>query len=915
MKSAITLMQKGLWDIKRYGVKQTAKKVVRWIGRITSKYDSNYIRWQAYSGTIRQNDIIEMKEMVKEFKYKPLISIVVPVYNPNPEFLIKMIDSIRYQVYTRWELCMADDMSTDPKVVDILKKAEKKDNRIKVIYRTQNGNISAASNSALELASGEYVALVDHDDIVPCEALFYVCYYINKYNNNVDLLYTDEDKLDGKENRYNPYFKCDWNRELIYQENYIAHLGVYRKSIIDKIKGFRLGFEGSQDYDLLLRFIKNTTDERIVHIPYVLYHWRKYESHRSFSTRFQQMSDRSAYRALKEFVGGKAKIYPANGLTGCWDVRWHTERRPLVSIIIPTHNKVSLLKNCVDGLLNNTSYSNIEIIIIDNNSSEDSTKRYLERIGCCNRVKVITDKGPFNYSRLNNEGVRVARGELVLLLNNDTEVCDKNWLTILVNTICEENVGIVGPKLLYGDNTVQHVGVTTGIYEVAGHPMRHLSKDNVGYFGWAVLTREVSAVTGACLLVWKHIYNEVNGLDEELFSVSFNDVDFCLKVREAGYRVVCNPHSIMMHLESQSRGDDITSEQKMINYIERRNMHQKYGYMLKFDKYYNPNLSLSNENIDLSDMSRIGKPWRDWIEFVCPFHRGDVLVGIQIAYTAVLMGKKIRMHVSKDIYEWIQSFPYKQYFDVCPVDVPIPNAIEAESVLEKAIALVANREDSSGRVVSVRPKRDLDKMGLDLVEFILEELELPIDTKLENLKPISCGNDTDMILNDFFNNLDSVVLLHPYGGWSLKSMPESIIKKIADTVHESGYKLIQIGGSNDKKAAYVDGYLLENISLSSWQKVFLGAKAIIGVDSWSSHFGAIINANQVVVYGSTSSRDVESKRHFVDQGGRYLKFETECADVPCHKMECKYAKVNRNKKYCNGMSVDKKKLMSFLQDV
>lgn len=913
-RRVLQLINKGITSLEKVGVKETWSLVKKWARYRNGSYYSDvhieymYNRWMAIFGTIRQSDIEEMKTQVKEFKYQPKISVVVPVYNPNEEYLRIMLDSIIRQTYENWELCIADDKSTNPNIRSILEEYKKKDSRIKVVYRERNGNISAASNTALELATGEYTALVDHDDIVPVEALWIMVYYINHFDNQVDLLYSDEDKLDEQGKRYNPYFKGGWNRQLIYQENFVAHLGVYRTSILKEIDGFRVGYEGSQDYDILLRFLKKTSDERIVHVPYVLYHWRKNANHSSFSTEFQDKSDLSAKKALEEYFEGKREVVPCNGLVGCWQIKKAEYEYPLVSIIIPFRDKVHLLKQCVEGILNKTDYKNLEVILVDNGSVELNTKKYLDNIKTDARVHVYRDDREFNYSRLNNEAAKEAQGELLLFLNNDIAMIDERWLRELVNAIEYENVGAAGGKLLYGNYNIQHAGVTTGIYEVAGHPFRHISNKNVGYFGWPVLERDTSAVTGACLLIKKEIFDEVGGFDEQNLAVSFNDVDLCLKIRNRGYRIIYTPYSLLLHLESQSRGDDITKKQKDTNYAERRFMHKKYGISLREDPFYSPHLSLDNEDVTIADYSRVGKPWRDWIEFVCPFHRGDVLIGLQVACTAAVHGKRIRMHVSKDVYEWLKAFPYERYIEIEPIDVPIPKAADTEYYNQQAKEKVALREDSSGYIVSAHPKRDLDKMGIDNVEFMLEQLGLPIDTKLINLLPVDIDEvDRAQYLTI---ELDKTVLIHPYGGWSLKSMSDSIVKEVAGIVHASGYRLIQIGGASDEKITCADGYLLENMSLSEWKYVFQNAKAVIGVDSWTSHFGAIVNANQVIIFGSTSSRDVESKRHFEEQGGQYIKFESDCDETPCHSLQCKFGD-----SHCIGMGIDKKRLLDYLNEL
>lgn len=907
-------INKFLHSLKKNGVKNTFKKTYIFLQNRNKNNVHNcpetvidaYSRWISYFDTVRNSDVEEMKQMADDFIYKSLISIVTPVYNTPHDLLCAMIDSVLKQTYSNWELCLADDASTDLDVREILRAYEEKDSRIKVVYCKENGNISAASNAALSIANGEYVALVDHDDFIPEQSLWCVVYYINKAKNEVDLLYSDEDKLDENSRRNNPYFKGGWNQQLVFQQNFVAHLGVYRRSIINQIQGFRVGFEGSQDYDLLLRFLKHTNNERIVHIPYILYHWRKFSGNGSFSTKFQEKSDCVAKQALLDFFEGKAAVSPVQNAIGWWKIDRKNQRKPFISIVIPFKDKVELLKQCITGLLHFTEYQNFEIILVDNASIEDKTSAYLDSVVDGRKIRLIKDTNDFNYSHLNNEAVKLAKGELILLLNSDIAIYKNDWLSQMVDVACQENVGVVGAKLLYSNHTVQHVGVTTGIYEVAAHHLRHVSENDVGYFGWSVLERDCSAVTGACLLIWKHIYEQVRGLDEENLAVSFNDVDLCLKVKALGYRIVFTPYAVLFHLESQSRGEDLTIAQKKQNYDERRFMHLKYGCSLQFDPFYNPVLSLSNEDVNLADFQRQGKPWRDWMEFVCPFHRGDVLVGLQVACTAAAQGKKIRMHVSKDIYSWLEPFPYKQYIRLEPIDIGIPKAEETSVFMQQALHKVALREDSSCHIVCSHPKRALCSMGVDLVENMLENFGLPITTELLNVMPDATGVDIAPILPKGVS-VDNYILLHPNGGWQLKSLSPEIVKQISNVVHKKGCRLVQIGGDADRKMEFVDGYILKNLNMREWTALFTNAKAVIGVDSWTAHFGSIVNANQVIIYGSTASRDVESKRHFKNHKAAYLKFESLCDSVPCNAYECREGGT-----LCKKMFMDVERLSEFL---
>lgn len=908
------LLIKAYTTLRNKGLRQTlfiTKNYLKGRGnRNNGLVAADYQEWIAKYDTIRSEDVIEMKRDVETFKYKPLISVIVPVYNTEPNNLRLMLETVINQAYTNWELCIAEDCSDSAEVKEILKEYESKDKRIKVKFREENGNISAASNTALKLANGEFVALVDHDDVLPLHALYAVVKYINIYDNKVDLLYSDEDKIDGGNRRYNPYFKTDWNPQLFIQQNFIAHLGVYRKEIIDKIGGFRIGFEGSQDYDLALRFIKEIDEQRIVHIPYVLYHWRIFEGNSTFSTDHHDISDNSAYRALQEYFGdSRISINLCESLRGCWKiVDKRIESKPLVSIIIPTKDRVEILRNCVEGLLENTEYPNFEIIIIDNNSQYEATHNYYRTIENNSNLKIIYNHESFNYSRLNNLAVQESNGSLLLFLNNDIAIIEKEWLDVMVTLIQKENVGIVGNKLLYSNEHIQHAGVTLGIYEVAAHSFRHLQKDDVGYFGFPVLERNVSAVTGACLLTKREVFEKVEGFDEENLRVSYNDVDYCLKVRKLGMQILYTPYSKLYHLESISRGDDNTSEKKQKNYEERHFMIEKYGKDLMQDLYYSPNLSVENEDCSLAFPPRVGKLWRDRIEFVCPFHRGDVLLGLQVALTAKKLGVNVRMHVSEKLMSWIECFDYKEYIEIESIPIGIPSSEETMRYFEEAVRYVELREDSSALIAQSHPHRDIDKMGVNLVENMLRQLQLPIQTKLVNFYPKECDSkEKDVLVNEMYHLGEKLILLHPLGGWNLKSIPFKIANQICDKVHEMGYKIVQIGGSSDQKYPMCDGWILENYDLDKWNVIIRNASAIIGVDSWTSHFASIINCNQVIVYGSTKSRDVCSKHNFENQAGECLILDSDCESVPCHATRCKYGSLN-----CLGINVDMQKLEEFM---
>ena len=572
----------------------------------------DYSTWVELYDTITEEDASSIRRHIATLGERPLISIVMPVYNPEPRFLCKAIESVIAQLYQNWELCIADDASPNSEIQTILNQYAREHPRIKVTYRPQRGHISAASNSALDLVTGDVVALMDHDDELPVHALYMVAVELNAHP-DADIIYSDEDKIDTEGIRYGPYFKTDWNPELFYSQNMISHLGIYRASLVRKVGRFREGFEGSQDYDLALRIAAMTTPDRIHHIPHVLYHWRR-AGLDTFSTGNLPVAVRAAHRAVADYFlsrGESAQVIGSN--LPFWNrvIRSLPDPPPLVSLIVPTRDRLSLLRNCISGLLHKTDYPNLEVIIVDNGSSEPSTLEYLRSLGKDNRTRVLRIEGPFNYSALNNRAAEMAQGEILGFINNDIEVIDPGWLREMVAQAVQSGVGAVGAKLYYRDDTIQHGGVVLGMGGVAGHPHSRYPRSDPGYFGRLQLVHNLSCVTAACMLMPKRIFHEVGGFDEVNLMVAFNDVDLCLKVREAGYSIVWTPYAELYHLESASRGYDYADREraeraaKEVAYMTRR-----WGGSLE-DPFYSPNLSLLSGNFDLAFPPRVSKPWPD----------------------------------------------------------------------------------------------------------------------------------------------------------------------------------------------------------------------------------------------------------------------------------------------------------------
>ena len=583
------------------------------LGDDAALYPDEYSRWVDFHDTLSDTDRRAIRARLTRLAYQPLISVVMPVYNTPRAFLRQAVESVQAQLYTHWELCIADDASPEPEVFALLRELAAADSRIKILRREVNGHISASSNSALTLATGEFVALMDHDDLLAEHALFEVVACLND-NRDLDLIYSDEDHIDQHGRRNNAYFKSDFNLDLLLGHNLISHLGVFRRSLIEKVGGFRLGYEGSQDYDLALRVVDATVPARIHHIPAVLYHWRSNTGEATFSEAFMQRCIDTARRALADHLErrGQAGVVLPHPQLPLWQrvKRAVPDPAPLVSVVIPTRDKPEILGPCVEGLLNRTDYRNLQVIIVDHQSTDPAALDLLGRLAEDPRVEIMPYEGPFNYSAINNAAVKRARGPLLALLNNDVDVIDPDWLDEMVALAVLPEVGAVGAKLLYPDDRVQHAGVLLGPGGVAGHYFHLVGGDQLGYFGRAVMTSSVAAVTAACLVVRRTVFDEVGGFDAENLPVAFNDVDLCLKISTAGYRNVWTPHARLYHHESISRGSDQVGDRLHAFNREVEFMLQKWDGVLAADPFYNPNLDLPAANFAMSFPPRRRKPWK-----------------------------------------------------------------------------------------------------------------------------------------------------------------------------------------------------------------------------------------------------------------------------------------------------------------
>lgn len=520
-------------------------------------------------------------------------SILLPVYNPNPGHLREAIQSVEDQSYRNWELCIADDASTDPAVLQILQEAAASDPRIKLVIRPQNGHISAASNSALELATGTFIGLLDHDDRLTPDALAEMARALDTLP-DLDLIYSDEDKIDADGNRFSPHFKPAWDPDLSLVSNYICHFTVIRRTLADAVGGFRIGFEGSQDHDLVQRVAEKSAPERIGHVPRILYHWRAAGESTATSVETKPYAIAATGRVIQDTLTRRRTNARAEQRGGRWRLRRPLPDTHSISVIIPTRNRVNLLQTCMDGLLTQTDFGTLDIRIVDNGSDDPATLRYLDQLSHRASVSVLRDDGPFNFSRLCNLGARDATSEYLCFLNNDIEPANPDWLTELVAEAARPDIGLVGAKLLYPDRTVQHAGIALSGEHVARHTSLGISQNDGGYWGRAMQVQSLSAVTGACMVMRREVFEAVSGFDEAL-AVDFGDIDLCLRVRQAGYRVLWTPHALLVHHESASRGTVITPEKSARYDVERAFMVARWGALLEDDPAYNPNLCITPE--------------------------------------------------------------------------------------------------------------------------------------------------------------------------------------------------------------------------------------------------------------------------------------------------------------------------------
>ena len=542
------------------------------------------------------------KQRREKFDYQPKISIVVPLYKTPEKYLLQLVESVKAQTYPNWELCLSDGSGENSPLTSFLKSLEAGDERIKVAYNEQALQISENTNAGIEIATGAYIAFADHDDELTPHALFECVKALNK-DRKIRLIYSDEDKMSMDGHKFfQPHFKPDYNPDLLCTVNYICHLFVVQREILDQVGTFRKEFDGAQDYDFIFRCVEAVDPSEIYHVTKILYHWRCHEDSTAENPESKTYAFEAGKRAIEEHyhrTGIRAEVYQGEFL-GLYRTRFLRDYDPLISIIIPNKDHIEDLKRCMDSIDQKSSYKNYEYIIVENNSTDEKTFQYYKNLEEENpKAHVVYWDKEFNYSAINNYGVTFAKGEYILLLNNDTEIINETCLEELLGYCMRSDVGAVGARMYYEDDTIQHAGVVIGFGGIAGHCFVLQPRGTTGYCHRIICAQDYSAVTAACMLVKKSAFDEVGGLTEEL-AVAFNDIDFCMKLREAGYLIVYNPYAELYHYESKSRGLEDTPEKVARFNKEMQIFERRWPDILRNgDPYYNPNLTLKSQDFSL----------------------------------------------------------------------------------------------------------------------------------------------------------------------------------------------------------------------------------------------------------------------------------------------------------------------------
>ena len=577
-------IKKGFRYLRHYGVKG-------FYARLLERFEEREVEYQEWYENHKPSEEELKKQMKRKWKQpSAVISVLVPAYRTPKEFLCQMIESVQNQTYPYWELCIADGSGNDARVEQVVLAYAEKDSRIRYRRLKDNLGIAGNTNEAIAMATGDYLALFDHDDLLAPNALYEVAQAIEEQG--ADVVYTDEDKVtpDLKEH-FQPHFKPDFNLDLLRSNNYICHLFVVKKSLAVSLGGQDGAYDGAQDYDFIFRCTEQA--EKIVHIPKVLYHWRVHGG----STADNPESKRYAFEAGKRAIEGNLSRMGQKGTVmhtedlGFYRVKYEVQGNPLISIVIPNKDEKETLEKCLKSIWEKSTYENYEILVVENNSVTREIREYYKKIDGKNHVRVIEWKREFNYSAINNFGISKAKGDYIICLNNDVTIITADWMEELLSTCQRPEVGIVGARLYFPDNTIQHAGIVVGMGGCAGSLFVGMSRSRGGYLHKAALLQDLSAVTAACLMVKKEAFQKAGGFTEAL-AVAFNDVDFCLKVGRAGYLVVYDPYAEFYHHESKTRGYEDTEEKKRRFQEEIEYMRCHWMPVILKDPYYNENLSL-----------------------------------------------------------------------------------------------------------------------------------------------------------------------------------------------------------------------------------------------------------------------------------------------------------------------------------
>ena len=591
-------IQKGFRYLKHYGIKEF------WI-RLHERFEPEEVPYGPWYEAYVPDEETLNRQRKRKFLNAPLISVVVPAYHTPPLFLRQMLDSLIAQTYGGWELCIANGSPDDKEMEAVLEEYEKRDSRIRHENLKENLGIAENTNAAFRMAKGEFIGLLDHDDLLAPNALYEIVLALEK-NPEADVVYTDEDKVttDLKEH-FQPHLKPDFNLDLLRSNNYICHFFTVRREIVEQVGGFRKEFDGAQDYDFIFRCTEEA--RKILHIPEILYHWRTHKE----STADNPASKMYAFEAGKRAIEAHLKRTGTDGEVshtpdlGFYRVKYPVKGEPLISIIIPNKDEKESLEACLKSIWEKTTYKNYEIIVVENNSTSDEIFQYYKEISQ-KGVRLLRWKKEFNYSAINNFGAAHAKGEFLLFLNNDVTVITPDWLTELAGLCQRKEVGAAGVKLLYPDNTIQHAGCVIGIGGIAGHMFVDMPANRTGYLHKASLLQDMSAVTAACMIMKKQVFDQVGGFTEEL-AVAFNDVDLCLKINKAGRLVVYDPYVQLYHMESKTRGAEDSKEKVRRFQTEIEYMRCHWLDILKNgDPYYNKNLSLTKWNYSLKPLPGMG---------------------------------------------------------------------------------------------------------------------------------------------------------------------------------------------------------------------------------------------------------------------------------------------------------------------